>query len=90
MRRLRSAATSAAVSRERAKLLAAQAERVRQRVLEASGDLISAAEVEKEWTGILRLVRARLLAVANGTPKRMPTFGAALAEARRLRRDTWA
>jgi hypothetical protein len=83
---------SAAVSRERAKLLAAQAERWRIRNAEANGELVRAADVEREWTGILRLVRARLLAVGQRHPpptltfgRRWPSWGVEAAEATCLR-----
>ena len=65
---------------ERAKLLAAQAERWRLRNAESTGELVRAADVEREWTGILRLVRSRLLAVGQRHPGADADIRQALAE----------
>jgi phage terminase Nu1 subunit (DNA packaging protein) len=70
----------AEVSHQRARLLAAQAERWRLRNAQAAGELVPAADVTREWTGICRLIRSRMLAVGQRHPEADQDIRQALAE----------
>jgi phage terminase Nu1 subunit (DNA packaging protein) len=53
------------------RLVTAQAQREEQRNARAAGELLAAADVEREWAGILRDVRARLLAIPSRLSARL-------------------
>jgi Phage DNA packaging protein Nu1 len=57
---------------ERARLAAAQADLAELKVAKQRGTLLDAAEVESEWSGVLRTVRAGLLAVPSRVAQRLP------------------
>jgi phage terminase Nu1 subunit (DNA packaging protein) len=80
------AMTSAA---ERARLAKAQADKVELANARARGEFLEAAVVEAEWSGVLRTLRAGMLAVPRGTAQRLPHLSAHdLAEIEREIRDT--
>jgi terminase small subunit / prophage DNA-packing protein len=57
---------------ERGRLARAQAEHVETKNAVARRELVSAAEVEAEWSGVLRAVRAGMLAVPSRCQQRLP------------------
>jgi terminase small subunit / prophage DNA-packing protein len=57
---------------QRARLAKAQADFVETKNKRASGELVPAAEVETAWSGVLRTVRAGLLAVPSRVQQRLP------------------
>ena len=57
---------------ERARLLSAQSKRVELANAHAEGSLLDAAAVEAAWSGILRGVRASMLAVSSRCASRLP------------------
>ena len=63
------AATAAA---ERARLARAQADKVELQNARANGSLLDAGAVEAEWSGVLRTVRAGMLAVPSRVVQRLP------------------
>ena len=66
----------ATATAERARLAKAQAEFVETKNAVARRELVSAAEVENEWSGILRTVRAAMLAVPSRCAQRLPGLNA--------------
>jgi phage terminase Nu1 subunit (DNA packaging protein) len=62
----------AEVSRQRARLAKAQADIAEQKAARQRGSLLDAAEVENEWSGVLRTVRAGMLAVPSRVAQRLP------------------
>jgi phage terminase Nu1 subunit (DNA packaging protein) len=59
------AAPLAKVTKERGRLAAAQADIAEAKAAKLRGALVEAAEVEAEWSGVLRTVRAGILAVRS-------------------------
>ena len=57
---------------QRARLAKAQADHVELKNRQASGELVPAAEVETAWSGVLRTVRAGMLAVSSRVAQRLP------------------
>jgi phage terminase Nu1 subunit (DNA packaging protein) len=57
---------------ERARLAAAQADLAELKAAKQRGTLLDAAEVENEWSGVLRFVRAGMLAVPSRCAARLP------------------
>jgi phage terminase Nu1 subunit (DNA packaging protein) len=55
----------ASLTGERARLAAAQADLAAIKIAKERGELLDAAEVEMEWTSVLRSVRSRLLAIPS-------------------------
>ncbi|MCK1693098.1 terminase small subunit [Bradyrhizobium sp. 144] len=62
----------AEASKQRARLAAAQADLNELKAARLRGDLVEAAAVEQEWSGILRTVRAGMLAVPSRVAARLP------------------
>lgn len=65
-----SAITSATA--ERARLIREQADAAAMKNEEARGRLLDAGTVEREWSGVLRTVRAGMLAVPSRVQQRLP------------------
>jgi phage terminase Nu1 subunit (DNA packaging protein) len=65
-------AQAATVASERARLAKAQADKVELANARARGALLDARAVEAEWSGVLRTVRAGMLAVPSRTAQRLP------------------
>lgn len=61
---------------ERGRLARAQAEHVELKNATARRELVSAAEIETEWSGILRTVRAGVLAAPSRCQQRLPHLSA--------------
>lgn len=61
---------------ERARLANAQADLIETKVRTMRGDLVEASAVEAEWSGVLRTVRAGMLAVPNRCQQRLPNLTA--------------
>ena len=61
---------------ERARLAAAQADLAELKAAKQRGLLLDAAEVEREWSAILRTVRAGMLAVPSRCAARLPHLSA--------------
>lgn len=57
---------------ERGRLAAAQADLAELKAAEKRGTLLEAAAVEAEWSGVLRTVRAGMLAVPSRVAQRLP------------------
>jgi phage terminase Nu1 subunit (DNA packaging protein) len=57
---------------ERARLAKAQADLAELRAAHLRGSLLDADEVEREWSDVLRMVRAGLLAVPSRAAQRLP------------------
>src|SRR5580704_15303061 len=57
---------------QRARLAKAQAELVETKGRKLRGELVDAAEVESAWSGVLRTVRAGVLAVPSRCAQRLP------------------
>jgi phage terminase Nu1 subunit (DNA packaging protein) len=57
---------------ERARLARAQAELVETKGKKLRGELVEASAVEAEWSGVLRTVRAGMLAVPTRCQQRLP------------------
>jgi phage terminase Nu1 subunit (DNA packaging protein) len=66
----------AEVSRQRARLARAQADLAEMKSARQRGSLLDAEAVENEWSGILRTVRAGMLAVPSRVAQRLPHLGA--------------
>jgi phage terminase Nu1 subunit (DNA packaging protein) len=66
------AAPLAKVTKERGRLAAAQADIAETKAAKLRGSLVDAAEVEAEWGGVLRTVRASMLAVPSRVSQRLP------------------
>ncbi|MCC8936879.1 hypothetical protein H8A99_10370 [Bradyrhizobium sp. Arg68] len=62
----------AEASEQRGRLAAAQADLAELKAAKLRGDLVEAAAVELEWSGILRTVRAGMLAVPSRVAARLP------------------
>src|SRR5262249_37717061 len=62
----------AAATKQRARLAAAQANLAELKAAKLRGELVEAAVVEAEWCGVLRMVRARMLAVPSRVGARLP------------------
>ena len=62
----------AEVSRQRARLAKAQADIAEMKSARQRASLLDAAEVENEWSSILRNVRAGMLAVSSRCAARLP------------------
>ena len=62
----------ASATAERARLANAQAELVETKGRKLRGELVDAAEVEAEWSGVLRNVRAGCLAIPSRVQQRLP------------------
>ena len=62
----------ASATADRARLARAQAELVETKGKKLRGELVDAAEVEAEWSGVLRTVRAGMLAVPSRAAARLP------------------
>jgi hypothetical protein len=60
------------VQAHRARLAKAQASLVETKQRKLAGELVEAAEVEAEWSGVLRTVRAGMLAVSSRCAQRLP------------------
>ena len=60
------------VSNERARLARAQAELAEQKLARQRGSLIECEAVEREWSDVLRGVRAAMLAVPSRVAQRLP------------------
>src|SRR4051812_30746668 len=57
---------------ERARLAAAQADLAELKAAKQRGTMLDAAQVEREWSGILQTVRAGMLAVPSRCAARLP------------------
>src|SRR5438046_2508303 len=57
---------------ERGRLAAAQANLAELKAAKMRGELVEAAAVEAEWSGVLRTVRAAVLAVPSRVAARLP------------------
>ena len=66
------AASLVKASNERARLARAQAELAEQKLARQRGALLDADAVEREWSDVLRGVRAGLLAVPSRRAARLP------------------
>jgi phage terminase Nu1 subunit (DNA packaging protein) len=66
-----------AASKSRARLAESQATLVELKAAKLRGELVDAAEVEKVWGGVLRTVRAAMLAVPSRCAARLPHLTAA-------------
>lgn len=64
----------AGLTAERARLAREQADAVALRNAIARGEMVPAADVEREWSSILRNVRSRMLAVPSRVAARVPTL----------------
>ena len=64
----------AEATKQRARLAAAQADVAIIKARKLSGELVEAAQVEAEWSGILRTVRASMLAIPSRVAQRCPTL----------------
>ena len=62
----------AEVSRQRARLAKAQADIAELKAARQRGSLLDAEAVETEWSGVLRTVRAGMLAVPSRVAQRLP------------------
>jgi phage terminase Nu1 subunit (DNA packaging protein) len=62
----------AEASKQRARLAAAQADLNELKAAKMRGELVEAVAVEAEWSGILRTVRAGVLAVSSRIAARLP------------------
>jgi phage terminase Nu1 subunit (DNA packaging protein) len=62
----------AEASKQRARLAAAQADLNELKAAKMRGELVEAAAVEAEWAGILRGVRAGMLALPSRVAARLP------------------
>ncbi|WP_025036210.1 terminase small subunit [Bradyrhizobium sp. DOA9] len=62
----------AEASKQRARLAAAQADLNELKAAKLRGELVEAAAVEMEWAGVLRTVRAGMLAVPARVAARLP------------------
>jgi phage terminase Nu1 subunit (DNA packaging protein) len=62
----------ASATAERARLARAQADLVETKGKKLRGELVDTAEVEAEWSGVLRTVRAGVLAVPLRCAQRLP------------------
>ena len=62
----------AAATKQRARLAAAQAHLAELKAARLRGELVEAAGVEAEWSGVLRTVRAGLLAIPSRVAARLP------------------
>jgi phage terminase Nu1 subunit (DNA packaging protein) len=62
----------ASATADRARLAKAQANLVETKTRKLSGELVDAAEVESEWSGVLRTVRAGCLAISSRCAQRLP------------------
>jgi phage terminase Nu1 subunit (DNA packaging protein) len=67
----------AKATEQRARLASAQADLAELKAAEKRGDLLDAAEVERECSGVLRTVRAGMLAVPSRVGARLPHLTAA-------------
>lgn len=67
------AAPLAKVTKERGRLAAAQADIAETKAAKLRGSLVDAAEVEAEWSCVLRTVRAGVLAVPSRVSQRLPS-----------------
>jgi phage terminase Nu1 subunit (DNA packaging protein) len=65
-----------ATSSERTRLLKAQADLVETKSKAARGELVEASAVAEEWSGVLRFVRAGMLAVPSRAASRLPHLSA--------------
>jgi hypothetical protein len=59
-------------TKQRGRLAAAQADVAEIKAAKMRGELVAAAEVESEWSGVLRTVRAGMLAVPSRVSQRLP------------------
>ena len=66
------AAPLAKATKERGRLAAAQADIAETKAAKLRGSLVEAAEVEATWGGVLRMVRAGMLAVPSRVSQRLP------------------
>jgi phage terminase Nu1 subunit (DNA packaging protein) len=66
------AAPLAKATAERGRLAAAQANLAEIKAAKLRGSLVEAAEVEATWGGVLRTVRASMLAVPSRVSQRLP------------------
>lgn len=62
----------AEASEQRGRLAAAQADLAELKAARMRGELVEAGAVEAEWSGILRTVRAAMLAVSSRVAARLP------------------
>lgn len=69
-------AALASATAERGRLAKAQADHIETKNALARRELVSAAEVESEWSGILRTVRAGVLGAASRCQQRLPGLSA--------------
>lgn len=60
------------MTKERGRLAAAQADITETKAAKLRGSLVEAAEVEAEWSSVLRTVRAGMLAVPSRVSQRLP------------------
>lgn len=61
-------------SPERERLLAAQAETAELKLAKLRGELLDATEVEREWGGLLRQIRAGMLSLSSRLGARIPSL----------------
>ena len=71
---IRAAATGrgSPTAEAKSRLVAAQANLAESKAAAMRGELIPAVDVEKEWSGVLRTVRAGMLAVPSRAAQRLP------------------
>ena len=67
----------AIASKQRSRLAGAQADLAVIKARKLSGELVEAAEVEREWAGVLRTVRSAVLAIPSRCAARLPHLTAA-------------
>lgn len=70
------AASLVNVTNERARLARAQAELAETKLARQRGALLDAEAVEREWSDVLRTVRAGMLAVPSRVAQRLPHLSA--------------
>lgn len=64
--------TDVDLTAERARLARAQADKAEAQAAAMRGDLVEAAEVEREWSDVLRRVRAGVMAAPSRIRQRLP------------------
>jgi phage terminase Nu1 subunit (DNA packaging protein) len=62
----------AKATEQRARLASAQADLAELKAAALRGELLDAGEVEREWGGVLRTVRASMLAIPSRVGARLP------------------
>lgn len=66
----------AEATKQRARLAAAQADVASIKAAKMRGELVPAEDVEREWSGVLRTIRAGVLAISSRVAQRCPQLDA--------------